>query len=285
MQAVLCWGTAPARPAPFTAAGPAGTARPLRLSVASAYSSGPPRTARPADADRPARPGGYQSSGEGSSRPQGGGYRSSSGSDTEGSSYRERRPYGGDRRFRQSSEPSVPINESIRFPEVRVLGVDKSQLGVMAVEEARAAAAAAGVDLVLIVPDASPPVCRLIEYSKYKYELDKAVKDAKKKQRDAVVDTKELKLRPSTDVHDYQAGGRVGVVKLRAAAKFLEKGQRVKLTLQFKGREMEFKQLGAEMFQRFIEDLGEDAAVAQAPQMQGRQMNMVLEPKKLPAVV
>ena len=148
-------------------------------------------------------------------------------------------------------------------------------MGVYSTEEALAIARDASVDLVMVVPDANPPVCRLIEYSKYNYELLKAAKDAKKKQREAIVETKEVKLRPATDVHDYQT-------KVRAASKFLSKGARVKLTVQFKGREMEFKEIGREMFARFVEDLGGDAEVSieQPAQMQGRQMTMVLASKK-----
>ena len=111
------------------------------------------------------------------------------------------------------------------------------------------------------------------EFSKYNYELIKAAKDAKKKQRENAVETKELKLRPATDVHDYQ-------VKVRAAQKFLAKGDKVKLTLQFKGREMEFKDIGRQMFERFVEDMEGQAAVEQPMQMQGRQMTMTIGPKK-----
>lgn len=167
------------------------------------------------------------------------------------------------------------MNEDIRVPEVRLLDEAKESLGVMATSEALVLARQAGVDLILMVPDASPPVCRLMDYSKYNYELLKAAKDAKKKQREAQIETKELKLRPATDVHDYQ-------VKVRAASKFLSKGARVKLIVQFKGREMEFKDIGKEMFDRFLVDLGgeEVVAVEQSAQMQGRQMIMVVGPKK-----
>lgn len=169
----------------------------------------------------------------------------------------------------------VPMNEAIRADEIRVIGEDKEPLGVMSKREALDLASENGVDLILVVPDASPPVCRLIEYSKFNYEKTKAEKDAKKKQRESVIETKELKMRPGTDVHDYQ-------VKVRAAQKFIEKGLRVKLTLQFRGREMEFKEIGREMFDRFVRDLGgvEEISVEQAAKMQGRQMNMILGPKK-----
>lgn len=170
---------------------------------------------------------------------------------------------------------TVPMNEDIRFPEVRLVDEAKQPLGVVAISEALDMAKKADVDLILVVPDASPPVCRLIDFSKYNYELEKAAKDAKKKQREAQIEIKELKLRPATDIHDYQ-------VKVRAASKFLSKGARVKLVVQFKGREMEFKDIGREMFNRFLDDLGgtEEVAVEQPAQMQGRQMIMVIGPKK-----
>jgi translation initiation factor IF-3 len=187
-----------------------------------------------------------------------------------------RRYRGGDNRGRRDEGPSVPINEMIRAPEVRVVTALKEPLGVMPTLEALDLARREGVDLILVVADASPPVCRLMPLSKYNYELTKAAKDAKKRQREMQIETKELKLRPATDVHDYQ-------VKVRAAQKFLSKGARVKLTVQFKGREMEFKGIGRELFDRFLEDLGGEEAISiESPaQMQGRQMNMVLSSKKI----
>jgi translation initiation factor IF-3 len=167
------------------------------------------------------------------------------------------------------------MNDEIEADEIRVIGEDKEPLGVMSTDEALAMAKDLEVDLILVVPGATPPVCRLIEYSKFNYEKTKAEKDAKKKQRESVIETKELKMRPGTDVHDYQ-------VKVRAAQKFIDKGFRVKLTLQFRGREMEFKEIGREMFDRFVEDLGgmDQVSIEQAAKMQGRQMNMVLSKKQ-----
>lgn len=197
-------------------------------------------------------------------RPYGGG---GGGRGGRGGRYGNRQPY--------QRRNTVPMNEDIRFPEVRLIDDAKQPLGVVPISEALDMAKKADVDLILVVPDASPPVCRLIDFSKYNYELEKAAKDAKKKQREAQIETKELKLRPATDIHDYQ-------VKVRAASKFLSKGARVKLVVQFKGREMEFKDIGREMFNRFFEDLGgsEMVSVEQAAQMQGRQMIMVIGPKK-----
>jgi translation initiation factor IF-3 len=184
-----------------------------------------------------------------------------------GGRYGNRQPY--------QKRNTVPMNEDIRFPEVRLMDEAKQPLGVVAISEALDMAKKADVDLILVVPDASPPVCRLIDFSKYNYELEKAAKDAKKKQREAQIEIKELKLRPATDIHDYQ-------VKVRAASKFLLKGARVKLVVQFKGREMEFKDIGREMFNRFLDDLGgtDEVSVEQPAQMQGRQMIMVIGPKK-----
>lgn len=168
------------------------------------------------------------------------------------------------------------MNDAIQASEVRVMTAQKDPLGVMSTREALQMARDEGVDLICVVPDAQPPVCRIMSLDKYNYEMSKAAKDAKKKQRESIIETKELKLRPSTDVHDYQ-------VKVRAAEKFLSKGSRVKLTIQFKGREMEFKQIGREMFERFIEDLGGESSVSveAGPQMQGRQMTMLVGPKKI----
>lgn len=182
---------------------------------------------------------------------------------------------GGNRNFGRDKQRDCIMNEEITADEVRVIGEDKEPLGIMSRAEALRTAADQEVDLILVVPGATPPVCRLIEYSKFNYEKTKAEKDAKKKQRENAVETKELKMRPGTDVHDYQ-------VKVRAAQKFIDKGFRVKLTLQFRGREMEFKDIGREMFDRFVDDLGgtDEVSIEQAARMQGRQMNMVLAKKE-----
>jgi translation initiation factor IF-3 len=188
------------------------------------------------------------------------------------------RPPGGGGRGRGGGRPERPrgplANEDIRAPEVRLLGEDREALGVMPTEAALELAREAGLDLVLVVPDAQPPVARIIELSKLAYEAARAAKDAKKRQREAQVETKELKLRPGTDVHDYQ-------VRLRAAQRFLEKGHRVKLVLQFRGREMQFRELGDEMFARMLADLGEAAAVESPAAMQGRSLVMVLGAPKV----
>ncbi|KAI3431855.1 hypothetical protein D9Q98_010607 [Chlorella vulgaris] len=225
---------------------------------------GGPYTPRPGGSTYAPRPGGAGGAP--------GGYRGNSGSDDDRRGGNFQRG-GRGRGPPQRGDPSVPMNENIRAPEVRVLGEDKTPLGVMPTADAIAQARETGCDLIMVVPDASPPVVRIMDWSKYNYELVKAAKETKRKQREAVVETKELKLRPATDVHDYQ-------VKLRNGQKFLSKGQRVKLTLQFRGREMEFQQIGRDLFARFYADCGEDVSIEQHPQMQGRQMTMILGPKK-----
>lgn len=170
-------------------------------------------------------------------------------------------------------EPDVLMNEDIRANQVRLLNDEKEMLGIVSRDEAFRMADEAGVDLICINPDASPPLCRLVDYSKYKYELEKASKVQKKKQREGRIDIKELKLRPNTDVHDYQ-------VRLRAAEKFLAKGDKVKLSVQFRGREMEFKEIGRDLFKRFLEDLGDSAQVEANPAMNGRTLVMVIAPAK-----
>ena len=174
-------------------------------------------------------------------------------------------PYGG-----------LIVNEAIQADEVRLLGVDKAMLGVMRLSDALELAAEEGVDVVLISPDAAPPVARLVSASKYRFEQVRAAKDASKKQRESRRDMKELKMRINTDVHDYQ-------VRLRAAAKFIAKGDTVKLSVQFRGREMERKADAVTMFDKFVEDVakegGFDVVVQSPPAMAGRSMTMIMGPK------
>ncbi|AMG66236.2 TPA: translation initiation factor IF-3 [Providencia stuartii] len=164
------------------------------------------------------------------------------------------------------------INEEIRATEIRVTGFDGEQLGVMSVREALAKAEEAGVDLVEISPNAEPPVCRIMDYGKYLYEKSKSQKEQKKKQK--VVQVKEIKFRPGTDEGDYQ-------VKLRSLIRFLEDGDKAKVTLRFRGREMAHQQIGMEVLNRIKADLDELASVESFPsRIEGRQMIMVLAPKK-----
>ncbi|MBW3106220.1 translation initiation factor IF-3 [Providencia rettgeri] len=164
------------------------------------------------------------------------------------------------------------INDEIRATEIRVTGLDGEQLGVMSVREALFKAEEAGVDLVEISPNAEPPVCRIMDYGKYLYEKSKSQKEQKKKQK--VVQVKEIKFRPGTDEGDYQ-------VKLRSLIRFLEDGDKAKVTLRFRGREMAHQQIGLEVLNRIKADLDELASVESFPsRIEGRQMIMVLAPKK-----
>ncbi|HDN2510226.1 translation initiation factor IF-3 [Providencia vermicola] len=164
------------------------------------------------------------------------------------------------------------INDEIRVPEVRLTGLDGEQLGIMSAREALEKAEEAGVDLVEISPNAEPPVCRIMDYGKFLYEKSKSQKEQKKKQK--VVQVKEIKFRPGTDEGDYQ-------VKLRNLIRFLEDGDKAKVTLRFRGREMAHQQIGLEMLNRIKADLEELASVESFPsRIEGRQMIMVLGPKK-----
>lgn len=145
-------------------------------------------------------------------------------------------------------------------------------VGVVGIREALSAAEEAGLDLVEISPNADPPVCKILDHGKYKYELQKKANEARKKQK--VIEVKELKLRPMIEDHDYQ-------VKLRAARKFLEEGDRVKFTLRFRGRELSHQELGLAVLKRMKEDLADLSKVEQEPRMEGRQMVMMLNSSKV----
>ena len=163
-----------------------------------------------------------------------------------------------------------PINEHIRSEQVRVIGEDGSQIGVLDTQDALQMARDAGVDLVEVAPDAKPPVCKIMDYGKYKYKQKKRTHQAKKKQHS--VQTKEIRLRPKTDTHDYE-------VKLRNAQKFLMKGFRVQVNMLFRGREMAHKDLGRDLLLRFAASLAEIAKVDQTPKLEGYRMNMILSKK------
>lgn len=165
----------------------------------------------------------------------------------------------------------MPINHEIKAKEVRLIGLDGTQLGIVLLTEALAQAEAAEVDLVEIVSQSSPPVCRIMNYGKYLFEQGKKKAAAKKKQKQTQV--KEIKLRPGTDVGDYQ-------VKLRNLIKFLENGDKVKITIRFRGRELAHQELGFEMLKRLEADLEPYGTVEYRPKMEGRQMIMVLGPKR-----
>ena len=163
------------------------------------------------------------------------------------------------------------LNEDITAPEVRLIGTDGEQIGIVPVQEALKTAEENELDLVEIVPTSKPPVCRVMDYGKHLFEENKKKNAAKKKQKQFQI--KEVKFRPGTDEGDYK-------VKLRNAIRFLEQGDKVKVTLRFRGREMAHQELGTQMLKRIEEDLSELSTVEQYPKMEGRQMIMVLGPKK-----
>ena len=163
------------------------------------------------------------------------------------------------------------INEQIRDKEVRVIGEDGEQLGVMSIADARKLADEAGVDLVKIAPNAKPPVCRIVDYGKFKYEQTRKEKEAKKKQK--VVEIKEIRLSPNIDTNDLNT-------KTQNARKFLEKGNRVKVTLRFRGREMAHMANSKHILDDFAESLADVAIVDKAPKVEGRSMTMFLAEKK-----
>ncbi len=159
----------------------------------------------------------------------------------------------------------------IRADEIRVIGDDSEQLGVMSVNEGLSRAEELGLDLVEVSPTAVPPVCRIMDYGKYRYEVSKKQQEAKKKQ--AVVEVKEIKLRPKTETHDLN-------FKIKNIKKFLAQKNKVKVTLRFRGREIIYADtLGREVLNKIIAGLEEDAVVLQSPRMEGRQMAMFLGPK------
>jgi translation initiation factor IF-3 len=163
------------------------------------------------------------------------------------------------------------LNGEINAAEVRLVGTEGEQLGIVSLSAAIAMAEAAEVDLVEIAPTAKPPVCRLMDYGKFKYRESKKQHEAKLKQKQ--IQVKEVKFRPGTDEGDYQ-------VKLRNLTRFLVEGDKAKVTLRFRGREMSHQELGVALLKRVEADLSELGAVEQFPKMEGRQMIMVLTPKK-----
>jgi translation initiation factor IF-3 len=163
------------------------------------------------------------------------------------------------------------LNDDITVSEVRLIGADGEQIGVVPIEEARRAAQEATLDLVEIVPNGEPPVCRVMDYGKFLFEAKKQKQAAKKKQKQ--VHIKEIKFRPGTGEGDYQ-------VKLRNLMRFLQDGDKTKVTMRFRGREHAHRELGLELLERVEKDLEEFGQIEQKPAMEGRQMVMVLGPKK-----
>ncbi|MFZ7276278.1 translation initiation factor IF-3 [Avibacterium endocarditidis] len=164
------------------------------------------------------------------------------------------------------------INEEIRAKEVRLINQDGEQAGIVSLQEALNKAEEVNLDLVEISPNAEPPVCRIMNYGKFLYEKGKAAKEQKKKQK--VVQVKEIKFRPGTDEGDYQ-------VKLRSILRFLEDGDKVKITVRFRGREMAHQDIGLNVLERVKQDTSEIAMIESAPgKLEGRQAVMVIAPKK-----
>ncbi|SLN48285.1 Translation initiation factor IF-3 [Pseudooceanicola marinus] len=161
------------------------------------------------------------------------------------------------------------VNDRIRAPEVRLIGAEGENVGVVPPARALAMAEEAGLDLVEISPNATPPVCKIMDFGKFKYEQQKRESEARKKQK--IIEVKEVKFRPNTDQHDYE-------VKMRNVIKFLEKGDKVKVTLRFRGREMAHQNLGRELLERVAEDVKELGKVENMPKMEGRQMVMMIGP-------
>ena len=163
------------------------------------------------------------------------------------------------------------INDAIRFPSVRLIGDDGAQLGVVSTEEARNIAYNAGLDLVVVSENADPPVCRVMNYDKFRYEQKKKTQEAKKKQ--TTVETKEIKFRPKTDEHDLN-------FKINHIKKFLAAKNKVKLTMRFRGREIVYcETIGVDAMNKVAEALADDAVILQEPRMEGRQLVMFVGPK------
>lgn len=163
------------------------------------------------------------------------------------------------------------INEQIRDKEVRLVGEDGAQLGIMSAKEAYEKAIEAGLDLVKIAPQAKPPVCKIIDYGKYRYELSRKEKEAKKKQK--IVELKEVRLSPNIDDNDLNT-------KVNAARKFIAKGNKVKVTLRFRGREITHMNASKHILDEFAESLADVAVIEKTPKVEGRSMTMVLAEKR-----
>ncbi|MET4101878.1 translation initiation factor IF-3 [Roseovarius sp. MBR-78] len=161
------------------------------------------------------------------------------------------------------------MNDRIRADEIRLIGADGENVGVVTPAQALVMAEEAGLDLVEISPNAAPPVCKIMDFGKFKYEQQKREAEARKKQK--IIEIKEVKFRPGTDTHDYE-------VKMRNVVKFLEGGDKVKITLRFRGREMAHQHLGRELLQRIAGDVEGIGKIENMPKMEGRQMIMIIGP-------
>ncbi len=172
-----------------------------------------------------------------------------------------------------AKEKEMYINEQIRAREVMVIGPNGEKLGVKAIKDALTLAGYAGFDLVLISPNATPPVCKIMDYNKFKYENKKKQKENMKKQRESNLEIKEYRLSVAIDIHDFET-------RVRNSSKYLEKGHKVKVSIRFKGREMAHPELGRDVLVRFADAVKEIAEIEQQPKLEGRFMTMMLMPKK-----
>jgi translation initiation factor IF-3 len=171
---------------------------------------------------------------------------------------------------RNIADKYIRINERIRVPQVRLIDTTGEQIGIVPTREALRMALEKGYDLVEISPTAKPPVCKIMDYGKYKYELNKKAKSAKKKQH--IIQMKEMRLRPKIEEHDYQ-------FKLKHIQEFLEKGSKVKVFVEFRGREMAHQELGHKIIQRLEEDLKDLGIIEQKAKMEGRNLSLTFMPK------
>ena len=171
----------------------------------------------------------------------------------------------------QNTADEILINENIKAKQVRLIDADNENRGIVSIKEALAIAEEYGLDLIEISPQANPPVCKVLDYGKFRYEQQKKKNEAKKNQK--VVEIKELKLRPVIETHDYE-------VKMKEAKKFLEQGNKVKFTMRFKGRELSANDMGKQIMSQIIEDLENCAKVDSEMKLEGRQMMMILSPLK-----
>ncbi len=162
------------------------------------------------------------------------------------------------------------MNEEITAPTVRLVGPDGEMIGIVSAREAQAKATEYGLDLIEISPNAEPPVCKVMDHGKFKYELQKRLNEARKKQK--VIEIKEIKMRPGIDSHDYE-------VKMRSVRRFLDEGDKVKMTIRFRGREMAHMDLGAKVLDRIRADIDAIAKIEQFPRTEGRMMTMIIAPK------
>ncbi|MCG6856628.1 MAG: translation initiation factor IF-3 [Salaquimonas sp.] len=162
-------------------------------------------------------------------------------------------------------------NSEIRVPQIQLIDAEGQNRGILDTDEALAIAEQAGLDLVEIAPNNNPPICKILDLGKYKYQAQKKASEQRKKQKTQEV--KEIKMRPNIDVHDYE-------VKMRSVKKFLEEGDKVKLTMRFRGREMAHQELGLEVLMKARDEIAEISKVESEPKMEGRQMMMVVAPAK-----